>query len=417
MYHFLQYRYYAATLLVIGAVAFFFVRCVNNEATNKTTINFAGYDDYAGAEKCMACHKEIYDMHLTTAHFHTSSLATAATIKGSFEASKNTFVYTNGSNMRMEKTDSGFYQVGYINGVEKKRQRFDVVIGSGTKGQSFASWQPGKLAQLPLTFFTAAAQWSNSPGYPNHIAFNRPVTSRCIECHATFAHKISPEETEPEIFDKEKLILSIGCERCHGPAAKHVAFHTENKTDTQPKYIINPAQFTRSQQIDMCALCHGGRLQKTKPSFTFTVGNKLEDYFKRDTIISAAAIDVHGNQYGLLQASKCYTKTNTLTCNSCHSPHDNERGKAAVFTRRCINCHNSEHNGAVTCKINTISSQAIEANCINCHMPLQPSLSIAVMLQGQSMPERAMMHTHYIGIYAAETKKILQYINNSTIKP
>ena len=95
----------------------------------------------------------------------------------------------------MEKRADGFYQVGYIDGVEKKSQRFDMVIGSGTKGQSFASWNNNHLVQLPITYFTSAGQWSNSPGYPDKIAFNRPITSRCLECHATFAEKISAEGT------------------------------------------------------------------------------------------------------------------------------------------------------------------------------------------------------------------------------
>jgi hypothetical protein len=43
--------------------------------------------------------------------------------------------------------------------------RFDMVIGSGVMGQSFLTWRNNKLYQLPITYFTAADQWSNSPGF------------------------------------------------------------------------------------------------------------------------------------------------------------------------------------------------------------------------------------------------------------
>ena len=57
--------------------------------------------------------------------------------------------------------------------------------------------------------------------------------------------------------------MGVDCEKCHGPAARHVEFQTQNPKETIAKFIINPAGFSRQQSLDMCALCHGGRLQKT----------------------------------------------------------------------------------------------------------------------------------------------------------
>ena len=410
MRSFIKYRV-SFIMLVIILCLFFFTTCINNEKEKTDNSFTAGYASFAGTASCATCHKNIYDLHVNHAHFKTSELATEKNIMGSFDTGKNTFVYNDRAMITMEKRADGFYQVAYINNIEKKSKRFDMVIGSGTKGQSFASWTGNFLFQLPITYFTSAAQWSNSPGYPNKIAFNRPITSRCLECHATYAQKIAAPETGPEAFDKRTVIMGVTCEKCHGPAAKHVEFQTQNPTVKTAKFIINPASFSRQQSLDQCALCHGGRLQKTKPSFEFTAGDKLADYFLIDTVSADVnSIDVHGNQYGLLKASKCFLKSNTLTCNTCHDPHKNEKGNAALFSQRCISCHNDKHADAVLCKMTASIGKDINNNCINCHMPQQPSMAIAVMLQGAAMPAPALMHTHLIKTYPEETKKFLAFI-------
>ncbi|MEI9957720.1 MAG: multiheme c-type cytochrome [Ferruginibacter sp.] len=194
----------------------------------------------------------------------------------------------------MQKQDSGFYQVGFIKDIERKKQRFDIVVGIGTQAQSYMSWLKKSLMQLPVTYFTNAHQWSNSPGYPDKIAFDRPITSRCLECHSSYAKVISAPEKEPEEYDKSRMILGINCEKCHGPAAAHVKFQAENPTIKTAKFILNPAKFTRRQSLDMCAVCHGGRLEKSKPSFQFTPGDKLTDYFLIDsTPKDVNNLDVH----------------------------------------------------------------------------------------------------------------------------
>jgi hypothetical protein len=412
MRDFLKYRSSSITLLLILLCVFLFTKCINNERDKAGDLATGNFKAFAGSASCAACHKAIYESHLNTAHFHTSEVASEKAIKGSFDSLKSIFTYNNGGIVKMSREGNSFYQVAYINGVEKKRQPFDMVIGSGTKGQSYATWAGNKLFQLPITYFTSAAQWCNSPGYPDKISFNRPITSRCLECHATYAEKVSAPEKEPEEFDNKRIILGVDCERCHGPAAEHVQFQTANPNEKKAKFIINPATFSRQQSLDMCALCHGGRLQKTKPSFQFQPGDKLPDYFLIDTAgRNINSIDVHGNQFGLMAASKCFQRTNTLTCTTCHNSHQNEKGNALVFAERCNTCHNDKHSDAKLCKMTaTLSKEELNANCVNCHMPEQPSMAIAVLLQGQTTPTPAKMHTHLIKNYPEETQKILSYL-------
>ncbi|RTL60825.1 MAG: hypothetical protein EKK37_01335 [Sphingobacteriales bacterium] len=394
--------------LIVCTVSFFTMCMDKREAGTEKKIE---YKDFVGSESCKSCHKNIYDTHINTAHYHTSELPTEKSIKGNFEPGSNFFPYDNGSYTAIEKTDSGFFQVEYFGIKERQRHPFDIVTGSGTKGQTYLWWDTNKLFQLPITYFTQAHQWCNSPGFPERAVFKRIITSRCLECHATFISKISPPEAPREDFDKKTIIYGVDCERCHGPAAQHVNYQTQHPKDSTAKFIINPAKFARQQSLDLCALCHGGSLQKTKPSFSFVAGDKLSDFFTWDTTVqSAANIDVHGNQLGLLKFSQCFIQNNSLTCTSCHNPHQNQKNELTVFSQKCMGCHNKEHNNFCTVKVD---EKILQNNCIDCHMPKQASTAIAVFLPGQSVLTPSLIRTHLIKKYPEETAKYLSSLKHA----
>ncbi len=404
-----QYRFILIACL-LGVSVFLMSRCMNESATEeKAVVQKNGFADYAGDEKCISCHKSIYESHLLTAHHLTALPANENSVMGNFKKDSNTYNYTSSIQLAMEKRDSGLFQVAYVRGVEKKAMKFDIVIGSGVMGQSYLNWRGNRLYQLPITYFTAANQWSNSPGFPSQkVMIDRPVTSRCLECHASYAEGIPANAMEPMEFDKNKIIYGVSCEKCHGPAVKHVEYQTNHTADKTAKFIVNPAKLSREQQLDICALCHGGNIQKTKPSFQFTVGNRLSDYFTIDSLHNAAVmsgnIDVHGNQVGLLKSSKCFIMSNSMTCNTCHDTHQNQRNKKELLSAKCMTCHNTSDNSFKTPV--HVATASVEKNCIDCHMPAQPSRSIAVFLQGQEIPKASLVRSHYIAIYKfQDTKK------------
>jgi mono/diheme cytochrome c family protein len=123
---------------------------------------------------------------------------------------------------------------------------------------------------------------------------------------AVLPKTISPPDIDPEKFDPTQMIYGVDCEKCHGPGAEHVAFQAKNP-GIPAKYIINPAHLSRQQNMDLCSSCHGGRLFKSRPSFEFTVGDTLANFFDLDKVArDPLTIDVHGNQNGLLRASACF---------------------------------------------------------------------------------------------------------------
>lgn len=384
---------------------FFLEQCVNKEAKKKEGLLEKKFQQYAGSASCKSCHQTIYEDHLQTFHHRTSVLANAETIMGVNDSTSNRFYFDPLTYLVIEKTDSGYYQTAYRNGMKKISRRFDLAIGSGKRGQTFLYWYKNYLFQLPLTYFTATHEWTNSPGYSNKIEFNRPVTSRCLECHSTYFQITNSTDFALNTFSKNNFILGVECEKCHGPAAAHVEYHQKNPNDSIPHFIINPDKLSRKQNLDFCRSCHGGRLTATAPAFSFENGKKLSEYFKIDTTtVSVSDIDVHGNQYGMLSASKCFINSN-MTCITCHNVHVNENNKN-VFAERCMTCHSGVL--AKVCKLTLKTSSAfLKSNCIDCHMPELPSKAIMVLRQGESIPTSATMRTHFITIYPDEAKKFL----------
>lgn len=365
---------------------------------------------YAGSVSCVACHKNIYNSYLHTAHYAASRPAVDSLVQGSFNKGANEFAFNPHAKVIMNKTDSGMYQTSYVNERPELTRRFDVVFG-GVKGQTYAYWLANELFQLPISYVTNKHSWINSPGYDSTRAvFERPVNTRCLDCHASYAKQAPPElpnfYSGVEGFEKASLVFSVDCERCHGPAAQHVKFHTDNPTEKTAKFIVPFRSLSREQKINMCAVCHSGSGSPIiKPTFGFKPGDTLSKFIavnRTPASINYKFLDVHGNQKALLESSKCFVNS-TLDCSTCHDTHINDRDKLTLYAAKCMTCHSNESH--FQCKMtDKLSETMLTNNCISCHMPAFPSHTIVAGQQG------ALVHTHHIGIYPEETQKILAYI-------
>ncbi len=358
-------------------------------------INHNGME-YIGMESCTKCHKDIVNSHKNTPHYNTSAIASLESIKGSFLEGENNLDLDSKTALRMINDDSGFYQQLYLkeNDQVLYTKPIEMVLGSGTKGQSFLFWNEDALFQLQASYFSLTDTWVNSPGYRRKAVKARPVPGRCLECHTTFAKRT--DNSFANKFDKKKLITGIDCQSCHADVKKHAIYHLEHPKDSIAKFILSHNDLNRSQQLDACALCHSGlRKKQIKDNFTFMLGDSLDKFSAPDyTESSLDNLDVHGNQYGLLQASECFKKSEKISCTTCHNPHKSNRGNALFFNNRCINCHQKD-------KVHNIADNAVStefANCISCHMPLAESNVMKIQINRDSLVA-VKVRTHLIGIY------------------
>jgi hypothetical protein len=362
---------------------------------------------YAGSPACRACHRAIYDSFVSTAHNRASALASAETVIGHVDSGRNSFKFNQLSSVLLGVESGSFFQAASLGGAEYKRAPMDIVVGSGRKGQTYLYWKDNVLLQDPISYYTPADCWCNSPGYPkNGPYFDRVTNARCLECHASHALAQDGSTNDIAYFQKSSILYGINCERCHGPSEAHVLFHTAHPDEKAARLILTKNESTRQQKLDVCGLCHSGIRTSVKAPFSFIAGDRLSDYsaVKYDPD-SAALLDVHGNQYGLLTSSKCFVNSQ-MTCSSCHNVHQTEIAQPRVYSARCMTCHNpSSHN---ECTVKEVPGLVLSNNCIDCHMPLLPSKAIYLQLENSRLSTPDFVRTHRVAIYPKVSSEFLR---------
>ncbi len=174
-------------------------------------------------------------------------------------------------------------------------------------------------------------------------------TQRCAGCHTT--------GYDPETG--EFVELSVGCEECHGPGARHS--QTKDKDA-----IINPRSLPHEKAISVCGQCHARGVSKngTHPfPATFVPGDLLSDHF--DILEFTPGTNTvafwgngmarrHHEQFQEFIQSKHYEVG--LACFDCHAGHrfrlaSAPKGSRALWARTemvllahrshsvCVGCH------------------------------------------------------------------------------
>lgn len=392
-------------LIVIVALTVLLTNCSNK---SDEYIDPRG-TDYAGSESCIQCHQTQYESSFHSSHFKATSPATKENILGHFSNDCNIFVYDKNTKLVMEERNDTLYQVLYKNGKEVEAHSFDVLFGT-KHAQTSAFWKNHYTFELPVSYYKSLNSWATSPGYSAKEAnFNRKVEKECYGCHSsniasryinTSSDSITFMTMEVEDFmNKNTLVYGIDCERCHGPAKKHVQTHLKFPDLKKAQNMVSFKNLNRQQKIDACAICHSGNDKlKIKSRFQFKPGDNLLDYFRgvpgsNDSI----HYDVHGNQLGLLAQSKCFKKSETMDCMTCHNPHANASTNLVSYSKICMSCHQGIQHNATTLK--TMSGSLRPNNCVECHMPKKMSNAITFQASNSKQLSNYILRTHKIGIY------------------
>lgn len=348
---------------------------------------------HIGNEKCLTCHEK-YRGYLRTAHHLTSQPATASTIAGSFAPGKNILKTSRDLHYRLEAKQGGFFQTGVLGtppDAISLSERFDIVIGSARKGQTYLYWgKEDQLFQLPVSYWTELASWVNSPGYGDRtLEFSRAVAPRCLECHASFFEAVADSGVANR-YRRSNYVLGVACEKCHGPGQQHAELNAPGAAKPLDQAIVNPAKLPRDRQLALCSLCHGGIGVAKAPAFSFTAGNALEDFLRLENPKPDATLDVHGNQIALLERSKCFKKSD-MTCSTCHDVHVRQR-ELGGFSDRCLACHKVE-----SCGLFPRQGRSIAGKCVDCHLPNQTSNVIFSTHEGLRITPK--VRNHWIKVY------------------
>ncbi|MBI1354283.1 MAG: hypothetical protein GC160_08050 [Acidobacteria bacterium] len=314
----------------------------------------AGADGYVGSQACQGCHAEIWQRQAGSAHAASLWAAGEHPLAGAV-AKLGNVERAPGFVARFYRAQGGL-RVRMLGGGESSDMAADWAFGAGGQGVTFVSHLEGDYyLEHGLTFFASVGRLGPTPGHiaaPGSLGEAVGLTYRiegaggirgCFECHST----------GPAAFgaDGRARLTEAGvrCEACHGPGAEHLR-------GGAPEFSgkVSPAAIS-----ERCGACH----RRPDPSQAADWGDPWNVR--------------HAPVY--LAQSACFEGgAGSLSCVSCHSPHDPlVKTGGGSYRAVCLQCHPGAHEG-----------DGERGDCVACHMPgvrPQPNLQFT---------------NHWIGVYA-----------------
>jgi hypothetical protein len=352
-------------------------------------------------QTCIGCHRNVYETFIHTGMGQSWDNATRQKSSAKFDAHALVFDSTRNLYYRpFWQNDSLYITEFRLSGrdtVHKRIEKISYVVGSGQHTNSHIRRVNGFLYQAPITFYTQRGVWDLAPGFDATGAkrWTRIVSEECMNCHNMYPR--FDEGSENRYFT---VMHGIECERCHGAGVAHVAAKQRGElVDTSKDIdytIVNPANLTRDQQVEVCQRCHLQGitvLNEGKTFFDYKPGTDLKDamnvFMPRYTGYPEKFIMAsHADR---MKQSACFKNSATLSCLTCHNPHVSVKvTPAESFNNACKNCHDGKRvDRAVLVATATVQSdkagqctesmqkrRVVNDNCFQCHMPVSETLDI-----------------------------------------
>jgi Cytochrome c554 and c-prime len=201
---------------------------------------------------------------------------------------------------------------------------------------------------------------------------------RCLYCHVTQSRDFRDPPRESGV-GPEAADSGIGCERCHGPGANHVA---AMMVDFPDRAIVNVGPRGGDVINKQCGDCH-----------VTGVRGEIESAPDDPQYVRSTAVT--------FVASRCYIESKgAMSCLSCHGAHGDRDTSAASYEAKCLACHSQRppestlaaHNEARASTATSSSGRVCKVNprndCLGCHMPKIPVPTL-----------RTSLTDHYIRIH------------------
>lgn len=336
--------------------------------------------EFVGSAVCSECHAAIASVYASNPMAHSSSAVLTATIREDYEQ-ETSFHLGPGLQLRVERTSDGIthHEMGRVGDEVLYDRSVEVhwAIGSGKRGRSYAFESQGMLLQSPISWYSQRGIWDLSPGFSADMPgrFDRRLLDDCIVCHVGRAN---PKAGVPDRFEYPAVLeAAIGCERCHGPGARHVEWRRSAAPSGENDPIVNPGKLPIVERESVCNQCHlpGVRrvLRFGRSPYDFRPGQRFDEtwtiFVEGSQPERAGAAAPAVSQVEQMRASHCYQESSgRLGCISCHDPHGGveEQQRSTYYEKRCLACH-----GISDCSRPPLerNSSPKGSSCIDCHMP------------------------------------------------
>lgn len=385
---------------------------------------FFGDAKYAGSDSCKSCHEKQYTEWKNTWHAKMQRMASPDVIIGDFNNRIITYKDTkvkdkDGKEVKLtfqvrahREGDKFFFTVlDKDNPANNQTYEIYKVLG-GKWDQQYEIKVGDNLLPGILRWSVENKDWINNsyrpyewvipdgtpdgrPSRPEELPKGRFAEGKCSGCHTTGNDFYKDEAGVWKVKPNGQSEMAVACERCHGPASKHVteaeqAKAAGKKLAPDATTIVHPIKDLNSlQQTELCAQCHGRHVNKTIPDLAFQTGfrpgdidmttrgrfwnysstpNPEENYYFWPNDWSKR----NRQQWQDFQKSKHFNKAgmSCLTCHTFHGQWENAQLRQKP-EQLCTSCHT---NGGYAKRPNAemfkdSPMQKAGVQCIDCHMP------------------------------------------------
>jgi predicted CXXCH cytochrome family protein len=357
---------------------------------------------HVGASACPQCHAAQAAAWRSSHHAKAMQPATPATLLGRFDGGSitaqgiTTTVFTRDGDAwaRTQGPDGreAEFKVAFTFGIHPLQQ-YLVAFPGGRLQVLPVAWDSRSAAEGGQRWFSFAPDEPIRPDDPLHwTGRNQTWNFMCADCHSTGVAKgydLTGDSYHTTVSD-----LSVACESCHGPGARHVAWARAGADpaadpargltidlsarqgawggfDSRGIRAWSGATRSRSEQ-EVCATCHArrralgpdplptGRLLDTHAPTLLDQGLYHADGQIRDEVF----------EYGSFLQSRMHRAG--VTCSDCHEPHG--LGLRAPGNALCTQCHQAERFDTSGHTHHPAGGEA--AACVTCHMPTRTYMGV-----------------------------------------
>ena len=298
--------------------------------------------DYVGAAVCGECHSTEHGKHAESNHARAlhairGSPAGALLLQAGHSPDNTLRYEPDGDRIAIHENS--------FDGMPELEWAF----GAGAQGITPVGRLDRQYFEFQFSYYARARAWAPTFGHPRQVSTplarigilqDSKTIFRCFNCHGTGVRE------QPDGPDLSHMLPGVQCERCHAPGGAHV----EAAKSGQPKQavrnaIVNPGRFPRKALVEICGECHRLPLPDSGDE------PELEN-----------SVNVRFAPMGLL-ASRCFRESKTLSCLTCHDPHENAKPRSdAAYTQKCLACHATAVRAGQHCR------RSERQNCLPCHM-------------------------------------------------
>lgn len=349
---------------------------------------------FVGSAQCAGCHQQAFEAWQSSHHHQAMLPATPDSVLGDFNDAR--FEYAGTTSRFFTRDGAYFVETDDAHG-ELATFKVSYTFGWHPLQQYLIEFPDGRMQALSIAWDSRPASGGGQRWY--HLYPDEAVThedplhwtgafqnwnSRCASCHSTGLEKGYSQEQDHYATKWQEI--NVGCEACHGPASRHLAWAQDSSSipgkglslqidaewkpvDGQRPIPAKPAAM--GTQLQVCSGCHARRTELAQPDVTagffdqYTLSPLLEGMYHADGQILDEVFET-----GSFLQSRMHQ--NHVTCSNCHEPHGARL--RATGNALCLQCHEPARFQTPDHFFHETGSTG--AQCVNCHMDARTFMGV-----------------------------------------